>query len=282
MPRVRLDDKFTYSNEYQQLAFYRHTPSNALNGNIYEATDFPLAPESGQGAGPMIVPQFILPELGNNHNQRHGNRITVTSIRLKTIVQMDVGMIRGDFNPFTKQTISTSVDRPKRWFKMRYMVIQWDNDYVDQIGNRMLYGWFKRTFCQYTNPITDPEPDTWGGLPNAPVSVHSNVMHMTTPFTSKFNILCDKCITLSSYKPQLSLDITIPMNKTFLFDETDSTYLISPCIWLVIFPPMSEMIDMDPLTSSAFRSWNSAQSATYDYIPIADVYNFTKLSFIDL
>lgn len=266
MPKVRLDSKFTYWNGSYDLWFPSYN-DHPLNFNIYHK-------ESFSGINPvMITPQTLLPELGNNHNQRHGNRITVTSIRWKSIIQLRPDFLRANYNPFTtNETVTT--DPPHRFFKMRYMLVQWDNDYAGQIDEAFIYKWFKMTYTWFCDPVvstTDVE--------DMPVSVHSNILHETTELTSKFNILCDRCFVVSSDKPQISFDITIPLNKNYLFDEDDPTTLIYPCYSLFILPPLSLRTDLDPVTADQYYYYQNTNSVSKTF---AYVDNFTKLSFVDL
>lgn len=266
MPKVRLDSKFTYWNGAYDLWFPSYT-SRPLNFNIYNKSEF-------SGIAPVLVtPQTVLPMLGNSHNERHGNRITVTSIRWKSIIHLMPDFLKGNYNPFTTTDVKTT-DPPHRFFKIRYMLVQWDNDYAGQIDEAFIYKWFKMTYCWWETPSTSTVD-----VEDMPVSVHSNILHETTELTSKFNILCDKCMVLSSDKPQVSLDITIPLNKNYLFDEDDPSTLIYPCYSLFILPPLSMVTDLDPITGDQYYAYQATNSVSKVF---AKVDNFTKLNFIDL
>lgn len=267
MPKVRLDSKFTYWNGSYSL-WFPGGDGHPLNYNCYHKSDF-------GGINPvMITPQAALPMLGNSHNERHGNRITVTSIRWKSIIHLERDFLVPGSDPFTGVG-ETLPNPPNRFFKLRYMLVQWDNDYVDQIDEAFIYKWFKMTYCWWR----DPDPNTTD-VEDMPVSVHSNILHETTELTSKFNILCDKCLVLRSDKPQLSLDITIPLNKNYLFSEDDPTVLIYPCYSLFILPPLSTVIDLDPITS--IELWNYQTNVPSARKTFAQCDNFVKLNFIDL
>lgn len=267
MPKVRLDSKFTYWNGSDTLYLPSYSAA-PLNFNIYAKSEFSTVHP------PMITPVTVLPTLGNSHSERHGNRITVTSVRWKSIIKLEPDFLRAGYNPFTTATESTVPNPPNRFFKLRYMLIQWDNDYAGQIDEAFIYKWFKMTYCWWREPVaatTDVE--------DMPVSVHSNILHETTELTSKFNILCDKCMTISTKKPQLSIDITIPLNKNYLFDEDDPTTLIYPCYSLFILPPLAYPVDMDPMTAYQFGNYVATGSTDKTF---ATVDNFVKLNFIDL
>lgn len=267
MPKVRLDSKFTYFNSSDTLYFPSYS-AHPLNYNIYTKDEFATVHP------PVVTPEAQLPELGNNHNQRRGNRITVTSIRWKSIITLNQDFLRAGYNPFTTNEESTVPNPPNRWFKFRYMLVQWDNDYNDQINEAFLYRWFKMTYCWYREPDTRTTD-----VEDMPVSVHSNILHETTELTSKFNILCDKCMVLSTRKPEISLDITIPLNKNYLFDEDDPDTLIYPCIWMFILPPLSYTVDIDPITKIQYNNYQATGNVAKTF---AYVDNFVKLNFIDL
>lgn len=271
MPRYPIEPKFTYSQGSEQFFFPTKT-NVGNNGNIYSKASLETETVS---SSPFCFPTYVLPERGNNHNQRHGNRITVTSIRTKINI-----VLRSDFcadtsySPFDyldplEQTY-TNDTAIKRFMKMRYVVVQFDDDLV--ITPQVLSQWFYSTYCYFRAPTTEITD-----LVDAPISVHSNVLRITTPFTAKFNILTDRCFTVVSSRPSISFDITVPLNKQYIFEEgTDN--LIHPNIWQFVIPPLNWLVDVDPLTYQQYRQVDSLSSIKN----FADFYYFTKLNFIDL
>lgn len=266
MPRVPLAPKFTYANDsYSVTAPDSTNPSQ--NNNLYNKNNVRLN---------IIMPLFRYPSLGTTHNNRASNRITITSLRFKAIINMAPALLDGGINPFRSSTQNVPSTPPvKRFIKMRYFVIQVDDDIAQNIQNSLwFYDWFKRTYCWYREPLSPVSSD----YDNAPVSVHSNILHQTTPYIAKFNILCDKCLTLTSAKPQISLDITIPLNKEYCWEEhtslQDTPNLIYPHLFMFILPPLAAP-DLDPIT---WHQWSNNQYQTTLYF----VDSFTKLNFIDL
>lgn len=266
MPRVPLPPKFTYANDSYSVS----TPDSSnqsYNNNLYNENNV---------ASNIVLPLFNFPTVGPTHNNRTSNRITITSLRFKAIINMHQDLLDGGINPFLSSLQSAPSTPPvKRFIKMRYFVIQVDDDISEEITSSLwFYYWFKRTYCWYREPITaiDPEYD------RAPVSVHSNILHQTTPYIAKFNILCDKCLTLTTAKPQISLDITVPLNKEYCWEEftaaQTNTNLIYPHIYMFILPPLAAP-DLDPIT---WRQWELSQRSQILYY----VDSFTKLNFIDL
>lgn len=270
MPRYPIEPKFTYSQGVDSLYFPKYS-DKGINDNIYENGVWAL----DQSQSPLMFPQYVLPERGNNHNQRHGNRITITSIRTKiNIVLNPQYCYNSTYSPFDYYNSSdhtfTNDTAQKRFMKMRYFVVQFDDDLV--ITPQVIAQWFYSTYCYYRNAYTGFTEPT-----DAPISVHSNVLRITTPFTAKFNILCDRCFTLVSSRPSVSFDITVPLNKQYIFEEgTDN--LIHPNIWQFIVPPLSWNVDVDPLTRIQYMQKQSDSSN----FPFATTYYFTKLNFIDL
>lgn len=269
MPRYPLEPKFTYAQGYHDFYFPKYS-SSGVNGNIYDNN---IMATTSQSDSPIGFPQYTIPSRGNNHNERHGNRITITSIRTKLniVMQPNFCSITSD-NPFALHSSSstyTNASPIKRFMKMRYFVVQFDDDLV--ITPAVIAQWFYSTYCYFRNAptgFTDPV--------DAPISVHSNVLRITTPFTAKFNILCDRCFTLVSSRPSVSFDITVPLNKQYIFEEgTDN--LIHPNIWQFVMPPLNLSVDVDPLTRIQYLSQQPTSQFTF-----ADSYYFTKLNFIDL
>lgn len=273
MPRYPIEPKFTYS---QGVEFLNFPPPSAKgkNHNIYNKATLET---TTLGASPFCFPQYVLPERGNNHNQRHGNRITITSIRTKINIVMSPDFsacLSSNLTPFDYQqsTDQTYLNEPgqKRFMKMRYFLVQFDDDLV--VTPQVLSQWFYSTYCYFRSP-----DETITDLVDAPISVHSNVLRITTPFTAKFNILCDRCFTLVSSRPSVSFDITVPLNKQYIFEEgTDN--LIHPNIWQFVMPPLNWLVDVDPLTWLQYIQNNTM---TYNK-SFANFFYFTKLNFVDL
>lgn len=271
MPRYPIEPKFTYSQGGEYI-WFPLLSNKGKNANIYNTTTLSA---TSLGDSPFCFPVYTLPERGNNHNQRHGNRITITSIRTKINLSLYPEFCScTSYSPFdyTNSSEHTYTNEPaqKRFMKMRYFVIQFDDDLV--INPQVLSQWFYSTYCYYRNPaeaITDAT--------DAPISVHSNVLRITTPFTAKFNILCDRCFTVVSSRPSISFDITVPLNKQYIFEEGTDT-LIHPNIWQFVVPPLNWEVDVDPLT---YQQYLQADSASYNK-QYAHFYYFTKLNFIDL
>ena len=274
MPKVRLDPKFTYSNSTFEMNFRTHT-TPPYNYQLFSPSDI-----ESEVYCPIYIPRFTLPAVGNSHSQRHGNRITVTSLRLKSIFTLDKYLCVPNIIPWatggtSDPAISTlNAQYVNKFLKFRYFVVEFDEDL--EITAMKLYQWFKRTYCWCR-----PNSDSTGSVYNNPVSVHSNILHETTEFTGKFNILCDKCFTLSSRKPQLSMDITIPLNRQFVFDEDDTTGegLLFPNLWVFVLPPL-QFCDIDPTTQTQMLSFQ--RQSDYSTWKFCDVETFTKLSFVDL
>lgn len=261
MPRFALNPKFTYSQASADIFSLPAGSTVSGNGDI----DWGVT-------SPVYAPVMNLPTLGNGHSYRKGQRITVTSIRWKAILSLN-SIFRFDSTPFNGQTYGNPLNQGNmvhRFFKFRYMVVKFDTDW--QITEDEIHKWFKRSFCWYRDNL-----DTSGDVENEPVSVHSNIMRMTTPYVSKFNILADRCFTMSTSHPQLSIDVTFPLQQTYVFDE-DTQLLIAPNIWLFILAPMAR-VDMD---IASYQQWSNPGSNPVVATPLLHVDSFVKLNFIDL
>lgn len=269
MPRVRLNNKFTYSNDavYVDLHAVNEATLKGRNGNLYTTETIPYD---------MLFPVFNFPQLGNNHDQRHGNRITITSVRYKTMINLNPIFLTNSSNgPFSSGATDGTTSPPKRFFKFRYMLVQWDDDIANSVDEVYIFKWFLRSYCWAIPPTRTEEPIVAADYSDAPVSVHSNLLHETTEYIAKFNILCDKCLTLTNTKQQISLDITVPLNKTYCFDEDNPNLLLYPHLTLFILPPLNGYTDIDPLSLKQMLAQNRL-------VNLCTCYNFTKLNFIDL
>ena len=222
MPKVQLETKYTYSaGEFSTIFTLAGANPPTSLWRVSDFTDYNTWATSR-------VPKLLypaLPLLGTRHNERIGNKIQVTSIRFLITLEMSFrlscistgcpffgGVYDRETNPYA-WTLDTSNEGsiPKRWVKLRFMCVQFDDGMSMYPKDIIL--WFKQTFLQYT--LDPANANTY----QRNVSVHSHVLHMTTDYTGRFNILFDKCLTLYNNAPQLTVDYTIPINKTFSFDE---------------------------------------------------------------
>lgn len=270
--RYQIEPKYTYAQANDHVYFPKYTDygGNANNLNIFLKSAWQNDTET---VNPLMVPNPKLPQLGTNgHDKRHGDRITVTSIRTKIITRLTPHFVGPISNPWlSSYSIDPSDNYINRFFKCRYMVVAFDDDL--QMTKEMIGQWFYETFCWYCKPITTPV-DTNAFM--QPVSVHSNILRITTKWTGKFNILTDKTFTLTSSRPSISFDITLPLNQDFLFEENTET-LIHPHIYQFIVPPLSWAVDVDPVTYEQYKVQNPSDS-----ISVISFYSFSKLNFIDL
>lgn len=271
MPRFALNPKFTYTMKADESSFKIPCSSFDLNGAIL------YSHSSNYSNVPILAPTITLPNLGNSHSQRKGQRITVTSIRWKSILWL-ADDFKYKLDPWSSSaapdfaTPLTSGSNVKRFFKFRYMCVQFDEDLPITLNE--IYRWFKRTYCWYgPNDHAQSHPDD--SPYDEPVSVHSNMLRVTTPWIGKFNVLMDRCFTLTTAHPELSLDITIPVNRTFMFDE-DTQLLIRPNIWCFILGPLAKY-DMD-----AISAWQLQDTSATNALNIVGSRHFIKMNFIDL
>lgn len=264
--------KFPTYNQY-----HAQDVDPGLNGNIWNVLDVD---------GGIFRPEIKLPSLGNTHTHRRGNRITVTSIRLKLHLRLPPRWCYA-FQPNTSPVTDTfepdirMASTNKRFFKFRFMVVQFNDDTV--VTDNLIATWFFRTYCYFKND-TRLDVQQPAVVCTEPISVHSNILRLTTNYTGKFNILMDKPITITSRSPLQTFDITIPLNRSYVFDEIDADKLLFPNIHLFILPPLNWEADMDPLSAYELMSYfNSATSTqpTYNF-NLINIDYFAKLNFVDL
>ena len=274
--RAVISPKFTYSQGSQQF-WVRTAPSGSTSDQ-----NGMFLPVFSATYNNVIMPPFKFPEMGNTHYDRKGNRITITSLRLKVHFKLWEDLLRrwqpGDTTNTYSSIFSAGQSlplNPLMFFKMRLFLLRIDDD-ID-ITPQKLLNWYLATYCYYRNPTADPSPlgphVSGADQDPAPISVHSNVLRLTTPWTGKFNVLADRKFTVRTTKPIFDIDMTIPMKKEFVFSE-DSNDLLYPKYYIVIFGPLSKEVDVDPSTS-ALIGYNSEYR-------LGTVYTWTKLNFVDL
>lgn len=330
MPRFIIPPKYTYAQMSGSLRM-PFVPSGTFSGWYVNGMVPWLA---GNPAKAIFCPAPALPTKGADTNNRSHSKITVTSVRWKFSIQLNMDLVnKGSClsskwltnitNAYTGNADAvfpyaldgyyegdtwTPYKRPIQWppnpgqfLKFRYFMVEFDEDLA--ITERTLFSWFYSTFCQYRE-LKDPEnyPEKYP-LPTetpsgnntcpGPISVHSNVMRMTTPWTGKFKILADRMFILTANRPRLNIDITVPINRVYTFAD-DWQYhslaentLLSPHIYAFIMPPLSFEQDFGPYDSYAYQKAMGdysvpvlpPQSEDMDFVSVE---SWMKLHFVDI
>lgn len=304
MPRIRIEPKYVYTMSHGAIAVPSsngtgYDSGRHMNGQIFDKDYFP---EQHTDTKFPITPITNLPTQGYKHNQRIGDRITVTTLQLKMNLYLAGAFIRPHigsifncvtFNETTNPNGVKFLDSPDeagqwvsgagnavsyRWFKLRFMVVEFEKGLSTDQDD--IYTWFVNTYCPYRDKTTEH-----GDLADC-ISVHSNVLRMTTPYTGKFNILMDRPILISSAKPMYQLDVNIPINRQYIFEEATQK-LISPNIACFILPPLSYEVDMDPASGFDYNlaflhNYMDSTATGYTSMPWFNYTIWQKLNYTDL
>lgn len=253
----------------------------------------------------LIAPSPTLPVIGNGHDCRSHSKITVTTIRWKLSMELNVAhVLEGTvFNtisshstfqkfPITKANCYQYPPNPNQFYKFRYMMVEFDEDLA--ITPRAIMNWFLQTYCFYRQPSTSPDyPLPTENIPAesdlipGPVSVHSNVMRITTPWVGKFKILADKCFEVTSNRPRVNIDLTVPINRVYTWNDEmvsfdQSSDLIRPHIYCFVLPPLSFEQDFsiwDKRQAALLSTLESSASFVGDFIQWQ---SWMKLNFVDI
>lgn len=283
MPRFTVPPKFIYTQGAgtYYLEYSINNNNSVRRNGMYDPVE-----------ASIISPTIELPDIGNGHNCRKSNRITVTSIRYKLSITLNNNVLAkyawSDPNEVASFKNAQVPPNPCQFFKFRYFLLSIDEDV--RFTKFDFYRWFYSTYCFYRNASVTPveqgpnSSDAFANIVPGPISVHSNVLRMTTPWTGKFNILADKMFTVTSKHPQLSLDFTIPINREYVWDEVytpGASTLLYPKIYAVIVGPQSFEIDTDPVNFNIIQNAGSS-SNSYVSVPLAHLRWWSKLNFIDL
>lgn len=316
MPRFIVPPKYVYSQESGKMKVI--VPRYFSYGST---TERDLASRNGMfpylTGNSTFLDNFLLcapvpelPTIGNGHDHRSHSRITVTSIRWKLTLELDwpvlanANMINFDtigesYRNFPTPATAQWPRNPGQFYKFRYMMVQFDEDLA--INPAVVLNWFYATYCYYREPTVDPQaqPPTetnyeqlkYGVIPG-PISVHSNILRVTTPWIGKFNVLADKCFTITSTRPRVSIDVTIPINRVYQWDdETDDLFtsgtLVRPHIYCFVIPPLSYEQDVGEFERRMF-TYVSGNSNPGDFNPSITGYEYLhwnswmKLNFVDI
>lgn len=312
MPRAYIEPKYKYSGEVATIALpgssnpndAEHNPTAVWREGLIELANDNIC----------FFPTIALPDRGNKHDERNGNRITVNTIRWKLNVRLLPRFLPQygcpffnkqeniDYSPIDPLLVSPSTvpqagnefsASQQRWFKFRLLAVQFEDGL--QMDKKQFYMWFYSTFCPISTDMgfEGATPERPCLIVNRPISVHSNVLRMTTAWTGKFNILMDRCFTVYSTRPAVSFDLTIPLNKQYRFEETvtPDSPLLSPNIWLALMPPQSMLTDIDPLSSVQYDYCRTTQVNIHGVgavrladpsVPLVQLFSWSKLSYTDL
>lgn len=265
------------------------SPSEIEPSNIWTSAQQAWTTGNSSPYDPITFFPFTLPSLGTKHNQRIGDRIRVSSIRFQIKVLFSWKFITPlDGNPFNTTAYNSlnptalnwdtqgSFLPYTRWMKLRIMAVLFDKSV--KITPAYINQWFNNTYLPYKPLVSGAETADYHYA--WPVSVHSNMLHMTTDYTGKFRVVFDKCLTLYSNKPMLSIDQTIPLNMDFIFKE-DGNELLSPNIQVFLLAPRDANTDIDQYTRT---QWNAVQGTNLfqNSIPMFHSFCETKTNFYDL
>lgn len=329
MPTVRIEKKYTYNQTSGKLTLPYPVMRTAQPGDAWnkwvENGMIPYLPlvQTSPDLKYIAVCEPTFPERGNTNQDRVHSSIKVLSIhwimhmylnprvwtegQLVSFSHADAGFANNppylrkfpfatDYTGTTSSNIVRPISQPvnkQQVFHFRFLVVEFDEDVA--IYPAKLLNWFYSTFTMYKSHTHVPSLPTPSVQPTAanttppPVSVQAKVMRITTPWVGKFNILADKQFCLSSSSPMQKIDLKIPINKTFKFDDdqffTDLgvNYLLYPHIYAFILPPLSYETD--------FGYWDAIQlqqaeqnSCTMDahYIDLCNYHSWAKLKFVDI
>lgn len=316
MPRFIVPPKYVYSQASGHMSFmfsrYYAVGSTTVRDGASRNGMFPYLYGTSTFLDNHLLcaPVPELPTVGNGHEHRSHSRITVTSIRWKLTLELNWDLVRNgtlapttgpldaEYQTFPTPSSAQFPPNPAQFYKFRYMMIQFDEDLAINPG--AVLNWFYSTYCYYRQPTVDPEaqPPTensyeqlkYGVIPG-PISVHSNILRVTTPWIGKFNVLADKCFTITSTRPRVSIDLTIPINKVYQWDdETDDFYtsggLVRPHIYCFVLPPLSFEQDVGEFDRRYFTYY--VNNYVEGFNPSAGGYpyiywnSWMKLNFVDI
>lgn len=307
MPRAYIEPKYKYSGEL--FTFNLPGQGNPNDEQHNPNSVYREAMIANNNDQICFFPNITLPDRGNKHDERNGNRITVNTIRWKLCLRLTPRFLPQAGCPFFNKQDAVNYGTPlvdpsltpqrtadfftqQRWFKFRLLAIQFEDGL--QMDKKNFYLWFYSTFCPISTDMgyTGVTPERPAMICNRPISVHSNVLRMTTTYTGKFNILMDRCFTMYSSRPIMSFDLTIPLNKQYRFQETvePDSPLISPNIWLALLPPQQLLTDMDPVSAHQYDYCRSTTGTAHagpvrladPEIPFVQCFSWAKLSYTDL
>lgn len=328
MPTVRIEKKYTYNQTSGKITVpvpvdRGDTSYNwnkwVNNGMIPYLPLVGITPSTNYLA--LCEPKF--PERGSTNQDRVHSSIKVLSIHWILHFYLNPRVWQeGQFVSFSKApdafanspaylrkfpyatdytgTTSSNIVRPisqpankQQVYHFRFLVVEFDEDLA--IYPAKILNWFYSTFTMYRNNFETPSLPTPATAPTysntipPPVSVQSKVMRITTPWVGKFNILADKQFCLSASSPMQKVDLKIPINKTFKFDDdqffTDLgvNYLLYPHIYAFILPPLSYETDFGYWDAIQLQQSNLNSDYTdSSHVDLCNYYSWAKLKFVDI
>lgn len=225
---------------------------------------------------------------GTSDKQRKSDRIYAYSLTLR---------VHLDFSKYLKGPSDYTGQLPfdaKDFIKCRVMCIEFDSytyynydpvslNTSDTFKNVVKW-WFRQTRLPYdqrtfnqTTQLMDYQKSVYDS-----VSVHSDMLRVTTKWNGHYRILYDKKLTLTGRQTRVNLNMNIPLKRTILYDDSGNQAqpLLGPYITWVIIPPLNADYDVSPRLKTLFETEHSTTGAKINLIDRASYWY--KFTFMDL
>lgn len=276
MPRYQIDPKYTYSGA--EITF--DIPSSETTD------DASMLAQYLSNNTKIITPLWpILDKYADSsvpsNARRQGSKVQMTSLRLKGSINLNFNFLQRLYLQSSSPSSSTFTQWPTityQFFNMRFFLIKWSSSFTQQEDDSAIREWFLRTFVYYGQPTSNQ----FSTVP----SVHEKLMRMSTEYTGQFQILADKCFTLTSKHPVLDIDWVIPLRERLSWDpdstSSDSEAPQQPRFSIIVLGPYNPYIDMDPSTRNIFSTNTNSSLLSYQMLHFAYFKYILKMNFIDL
>lgn len=277
MPRYQIDPKYTYSGKVLTFPI----PWLECKTQYSHQQDYLAA--STKVIDPLwpVLDKYASSDYPSNA-RRSGSKVQMTSLRLKGTIHihhkfLQQLVLRTDEFVYKDHAQLPSITY--QFFNMRFLLIKWSPTFSGDSVDTYVRDWFVRSFVYYG---AGGQVYNFDRVP----STHEKLMRMSTEYTGQFQILADKCFTLTSKHPSLDVDWVIPLRERLSWDpesaDGEPTKPQQPRFSIVVLGPYNVYLDMDPTTRQIAMSNSKADIADADMNEFAIFQYILKMNYIDL
>lgn len=290
MPRIKIEDKHTYSSKVMELGGRMLDPNATEGGNPANWTLFAAN-----------VPTFPAP--GTDENNRIGRKVNTSSISWETFIQMYTNygsttnyvntiakwysnwtnLLLEDTEALTFQDVANNVKLAPLTVSVREMLVEFDVEFfqittglvdggVIQVESEAFYTlmrtWFNTLFIQT-------------GVANFP-SNRSYIKRESTAYTGQFNILYDKVHFISQDKPFIHIKKTIPYKRSLNFNSGSAATLPTDKVIVHFFVgPSNVLVDYGNLNFGNYLITEYSGNNNRK-LQLGLVYETLKMKYVDI
>lgn len=287
MPRIRIEDKHTYSSKNLSLHGRMSETGNIFDPAIIQV-NFPNFPGPGTDENDRIGRKITTSSLMWETFLALSNTITASTDTLKTLGQvyrvyanyLDDNATSANYENFYPGEFGNMTKIEPMLVSIREFVVEFDleffSDFVDgdsitvndEAFKQLMYNWFSNLVIQ-NGENTKPSNKTI-------------IKRESTGYTGQFNILFDKMHYLSFTKPIVHIKETIPYKRTLNFNSGEQAILPTNKVVCHFFVgPTSPLLDYGNLDFGYYIN-DLISGNNNNKVRVCRIFDTLKLKYVDI